>query len=188
MLSHLHSLVTQFLHEITGGEARKEIWSSVHYLFFLSTSLIYRKSWQVRQSIVWLKDLQCVLRPELIRIWGCLITIELCWSDKKGGFLLRAVSCKELPIWWNYITDIFMDLLSRSLWNCYMATYIPTSMSITTIDWSMAEQWGGAGGQESWMTPEIFLLKLPVSPDLSHFRGHRLLSHLPLHIITEIQL
>lgn len=173
-----------------GGETRKEIWSSVHYLFFLSTSLIYRKSRQVRQDIVWLKDLPWVLRPELIRVWGCLvwkfITIELCWSDKKGVFLLRAVSCKELPIWWNCITDIFMDLLSRSLWNCYMATYTPTSVSITTIDWSMAEQWGGAGGQESWMTPEIFLLKLPVSPELSHFRGHRLSTHLLLHIITEI--
>ena len=30
--------------EITEGEAEEEIWSSVNYLFFISTSLIYRKN------------------------------------------------------------------------------------------------------------------------------------------------
>ena len=33
-------LVPQFVCEITKGEAREEIWSSVNYLFFISTSLI----------------------------------------------------------------------------------------------------------------------------------------------------
>ena len=32
---------------ITEGEAKEEIWSSVNYLFFISTSLIYRKNRQV---------------------------------------------------------------------------------------------------------------------------------------------
>ena len=45
-------LLTQFVHEITEGEAREEIWSSVNYLFFISTSLIYRENQQVRQGIV----------------------------------------------------------------------------------------------------------------------------------------
>ena len=31
-------LCTQSVHEMTEGEAREEIWSSVNYLFFISTS------------------------------------------------------------------------------------------------------------------------------------------------------
>ena len=43
---------TQFVSEITGGEAGKEIWLSVNYLFFISTSFIYEKDQQIRQGIV----------------------------------------------------------------------------------------------------------------------------------------
>ena len=38
--------------DITEGEAKEEIRSSVHYLLFISTSLIYRKNRSIRQSIV----------------------------------------------------------------------------------------------------------------------------------------
>ena len=69
----VHSLVTPFVHEITEGEAREEVWSSVSYLFFISTSLIYGKNQPVRQGIVWLKDLKGVLGPEMRRAWRCLV-------------------------------------------------------------------------------------------------------------------
>ena len=39
-------LFTQFFHEITEGEAKKEIWSSVNYLCFISTFLSYGENWQ----------------------------------------------------------------------------------------------------------------------------------------------
>ena len=39
-------LFIQFVHQITEVEAREEIWLSVNYLFFISTSLIYGKNWQ----------------------------------------------------------------------------------------------------------------------------------------------
>ena len=45
-------LFIQFVHQITEVEAREEIWSSVNYLFFITTSLIYEKNWQGRQGIV----------------------------------------------------------------------------------------------------------------------------------------
>ena len=45
-------LFTQFVHEITEGEAREEIRSSVNYLFFISASLIYGKNQQIRQGIM----------------------------------------------------------------------------------------------------------------------------------------
>ena len=41
-----------FFHEVTEGKAREETWSSVNYLFFISTSLIYGRNQQVRQGIV----------------------------------------------------------------------------------------------------------------------------------------
>ena len=47
-----HSLVRQFVWNITEGKAREKIWSCVIYLFLNSTSLTYGKNWQVRQSIV----------------------------------------------------------------------------------------------------------------------------------------
>ena len=47
-----YSLLTQFVREVTEGEAREKIWSSINYLFFISTSLIYGKNQQVRQGIV----------------------------------------------------------------------------------------------------------------------------------------
>ena len=56
-------LFTQFIHEITEGEAREEIWSFVNDLLFISTSLIYEKNQQVRWSIVWSKDLKGGLSP-----------------------------------------------------------------------------------------------------------------------------
>ena len=39
-------LFIQFVHQITEVEAREEIWLSVNYLFFISTSLIYGKNLQ----------------------------------------------------------------------------------------------------------------------------------------------
>ena len=45
-------LFIQFVHQITEVEAREEIWLSVNYLFFISTSLIYGKNQQARQGIV----------------------------------------------------------------------------------------------------------------------------------------
>ena len=48
-------LFTQFVPyslKITKGETGEEIWPPVNYLFFISTSLIYRENQQVRQGIV----------------------------------------------------------------------------------------------------------------------------------------
>ena len=47
----VHSLITQFVQEITEGEAKGETWSSVNYLFFISISLIQGKNQQVRPGI-----------------------------------------------------------------------------------------------------------------------------------------
>ena len=47
-----HSLITQFVWEIVEGEAREQIWSSVNYLFFISTSLIHRKNQPVRPGVM----------------------------------------------------------------------------------------------------------------------------------------
>ena len=86
----VHSLVTQFVHQITEGEAREEIWLSVDYLFFISTSLIYRKNRQVRQGIVWLKDLKGVLGLEMSRAWGwkelltCTQRGKTMWTHRRG--------------------------------------------------------------------------------------------------------
>ena len=66
-------LFTQFVREITEGAAREEIQSSVNYLFFISTSLIYGRSQEIRQDIVWLKDLKGVLWPEMSRAPRCLV-------------------------------------------------------------------------------------------------------------------
>lgn len=63
-----HSLVTRFVQEITRGEASEEVWSSVNYFFFISTSLIYGRNQPVRQGIVWLKDLKDVRGPEMPRL------------------------------------------------------------------------------------------------------------------------
>lgn len=43
---------TQFVHEMTEGEAREDVLSSVHYLFVIPTSLIYGKNQGDRQGIV----------------------------------------------------------------------------------------------------------------------------------------
>ena len=43
---------SRFILEITEGETGKEIWSSVNYLVFISTSLIYGESQQIRQGTV----------------------------------------------------------------------------------------------------------------------------------------
>ena len=37
-------LCTQFVCKITKRESGEEIWSSINYLFFIPTSLIYRKN------------------------------------------------------------------------------------------------------------------------------------------------
>ena len=46
-------LIEVFIHfvcEITEGEAKEEIWSSVNYLFFISTLWIYRRNQLIRQA------------------------------------------------------------------------------------------------------------------------------------------
>ena len=48
--------------QIAEGKDREEIWLSISYLFFISTSLIYGKNQQVRQGVVYPKDLKCVFR------------------------------------------------------------------------------------------------------------------------------
>ena len=66
-------LFTQFVHtvgKITEGKAREEIWSSVSYLFFTSTSFICGKNQQVRQGIVWPKDLKGVLSGRWVECRG----------------------------------------------------------------------------------------------------------------------
>lgn len=45
-------LFTQLVFEITEGEDREEMWSSVNCLSLISTSLIYRKNKQFRQGVV----------------------------------------------------------------------------------------------------------------------------------------
>ena len=83
---------TWFVYEITEGEARKEIWSSVNHQFFVS-ALIYGKSQQIRQGIAWSKDLKGVLGLEVSRAWGAWFKV----SDKTKGppaensFLPKAV-------------------------------------------------------------------------------------------------
>ena len=73
-LSFYAILFTQFVCEITEGEAGEEICLSVNYLLFISTSLIYGKNYgkKVRQGIMWSKDLKGVLGLEMSRAWGCL--------------------------------------------------------------------------------------------------------------------
>ena len=48
--------LTWFIHKTTEGEAGEETWSSVHYLLFISSPLIYGKNRQARQGIVCSKD------------------------------------------------------------------------------------------------------------------------------------
>ena len=45
-------MVFFFFHEVTEGKAREETWSSVNYLFFISTSLIYGENQKVKQGIM----------------------------------------------------------------------------------------------------------------------------------------
>ena len=78
---------SQFVHKITAGEAGEEIWSSVKYLFFSSTSLIYRKHQQDRQGIMCSKDLKGVLGLEISRAWGPWFNV----SDKRAS----AESCLQ---------------------------------------------------------------------------------------------
>ena len=60
MLSYSH-----FVHKVTEGKAREEIWLCVNYLFLISTSLICRKNQQVRKNIVWSRDLKGVLGSKM---------------------------------------------------------------------------------------------------------------------------
>ena len=65
-------LFTQFVQEITKGEAREEACSRVNDLVFISTALICGENRQVRQSIVRLKDPKGVLGLEMSRTQECL--------------------------------------------------------------------------------------------------------------------
>ena len=66
-------MFTQFVPyslKVTEGETGEGIWPPINYLFFISTSLIYRENQQVRQGIVINrygrekeKDLEGVLGP-----------------------------------------------------------------------------------------------------------------------------
>ena len=77
-------LFIQLGHEITAWETREKIWS---YLFFNSTSLIYRKHQQDRQGIMCSKDLKGVLGLEISRAWGPWFNV----SDKRAS----AESCLQ---------------------------------------------------------------------------------------------
>ena len=65
---------SQFVPGIAEGEAQEEIWSSVSYLFLISTPLIYRKIQEIRirQGVLWSEDLKGMLGPEMSRAWGGL--------------------------------------------------------------------------------------------------------------------
>ena len=87
---------SQFGHkvcEITEGEAREEIWLSVSYWFFISTSLIYRKNQQVRQNIMWLNDLKSVLGLDVSKEWGTWFKFKT-----KGFLMQRVLSYQKLLI------------------------------------------------------------------------------------------
>ena len=60
-------LFTQFVQEITEGEAREEVCSRANDLVFISTALICGENRQVRQSIVRFKDPEGVLGLEISR-------------------------------------------------------------------------------------------------------------------------
>lgn len=74
-------LFTQFVHKITEGTAREEIWSSVNYVVFISVSLIYRKNQQVRQVLCDQRFGKCA-GPEMSGAQECLkprlVTVKLC--------------------------------------------------------------------------------------------------------------
>ena len=65
---------SQFVPTITEGGARGEICLSAKNLFFIFTSLIYRKDQQVKQGSMWSRDLRGVPGPEMARAWGCLVS------------------------------------------------------------------------------------------------------------------
>lgn len=73
MLSCLHSLFHTVCLKITEGETGEEIWPPVNYLFFISTSLIYRENQQVRQGIV--RDQK--LRKGKKKIWKVCLGQEM---------------------------------------------------------------------------------------------------------------
>ena len=87
----------QFVWEIIEGEAKEEIWSSVNYLVFISASLVYGKKRQIRQGIVWLKNLKGVFGLEMSRAWevpGLKVSYNIAllkWQENglpaEGGFL-----------------------------------------------------------------------------------------------------
>ena len=84
--------------ETTEGESREEIWSSVNYLLFVSTFLIYGKDQHLRQGIVWLKDLKYELELEMSRA-----RCRLKFMIRQRGFLCRelfpAKSCLHICLW-----------------------------------------------------------------------------------------
>ena len=93
-------LFTQFVHKITEGKAGEEIWSSVNYLFFIFTSLIYGKNQHVRQGILWSKDLKDVLGPKMRRAWGGdggrAHVSRLRLVTRQRNLLQGALSCQKL--------------------------------------------------------------------------------------------
>ena len=85
------------VHPVEGKPEKR----SGHLLITNSSFLLcwsYRKNQQVRRGIVWLKVLETLLRQRRVE-HGLQVSsnVASCSSGKKRGFLLRVVSCKELP-------------------------------------------------------------------------------------------
>ena len=72
LLSCSQDSVTQFVWEITEGNAMEEIWSSVSHLFFISILLVDGNNGEIRQGILWLKGLKGDLGLEMSRAWKFL--------------------------------------------------------------------------------------------------------------------
>ena len=105
-----HSLFTSLLKEKLGKRS-----GHANYLVFISTSLIYGKNQQVRQSNLWSKDwkdmLEGILRArdkQSMAAWFKVIVTR--W---KGPLFQRALSCKELFLTKSclYTTAKYLDFL-----------------------------------------------------------------------------
>ena len=86
-------LFTWLVFEITEGEAGEEIWSSVNYLFFISTSLIHRKNLPVRPGVVWLKDLKGVLGLARVEDGGAGLKLDYSIQYSFAKVIRKGASC-----------------------------------------------------------------------------------------------
>ena len=92
------------------------LWSSVNYLFFISTSLIHRKNLPVRPGVVWLKDLKGVLGLAQVEDGGAGLkldySIQYSFAKviRKGAFCWGQVSAKsslQHHLYWAFFWYLF---------------------------------------------------------------------------------